>query len=147
MKASQFIKESIRAHEGFRADAYVCPGGVLTIGFGHTGSDVKAGQHIDMAVALALLDADIAEVEHALLVALAADGIRLSRQGQFDALLSFAFNLGINALRGSTLWRKIKADANDPTIPGEFARWIYAGGQRMPGLVKRRAEEAEIWQK
>ena len=66
-------------------------------------------------------------------------------QNQFDALVSFVFNLGIGNFARSTLLRKIKSNANDPTIRKEFERWIYAGGKVLNGLVRRRREEAELY--
>lgn len=76
---------------------------------------------------------------------MAVDGVPALTQGQYDALVSFAYNTGISALRGSTLWRKVKANPADPAIPAEFRRWVNSGGKQLPGLVKRRAEEARIY--
>lgn len=64
------------------------------------------------------------------------------RQCQVDALVSLAFNIGTGALQRSTLLRRLRANPDDPAIRDEFARWKYASGRVMPGLVKRRAWEA-----
>ena len=69
------------------------------------------------------------------------------RQGQFDALVSFIFNLGIGNFNKSTLKRRILAGANDTAIANEFRRWNKAGGKVLPGLVARREAEAQLWQK
>ena len=66
-------------------------------------------------------------------------------QNQFDALVSFVFNLGVGNFARSTLLRKIKSNPNDPTIRKEFERWIYAGGKVLNGLVRRRREEADLY--
>ena len=66
-------------------------------------------------------------------------------QGEFDALADFAFNLGIDALRKSTLIRKVLQGSNDSDIQAEFNKWTHAGGQVLRGLVTRRAWEATRW--
>lgn len=138
MKASQEIKEKIKQWEGLRLQAYRCPAGVLTIGYGHTGSDVTAGMKITEAEADMLLDADLGYFERGVEQAFPGLG-----QRQYDALVSFAYNLGLGALQNSTLARKVKADPGDPSIAAEFRRWVRAGGKVMPGLVKRREAEAQ----
>lgn len=143
MKPSEEIKQRIKEWEGCRLDAYVCPAGVLTIGYGHTGKDVHAGQHISQAQADALFASDLAKVERQLNEVVM--GMSLT-QGQYDALLSFAYNTGIGALKGSTLLRKARVNTSDPTIPNEFMRWVNGGGKVLPGLVKRRKYESELWQ-
>lgn len=135
--------ELIKRHEGLRLQAYRCPSGVLTIGYGHTGN-VHPGQQISLAEAEALLLADVGELRSQLAAMQAAAGLSLA-PGREAALLSFAFNVGIGALRRSTLWRKVAADPDDPAIAAEFARWKYSRGRVMGGLVKRRAEEAALY--
>jgi lysozyme len=94
---------------------------------------------IDRAKALDLLRSDIAQVEHAVKVAAGA-----CTQGQFDALVCFAFNLGIGALMSSTLLKKHKAgDFRGATA--EFGRWIHGGGRILKGLVRRRTAEATLY--
>lgn len=145
MKISDEGLALIKEAEGFREKAYLCPAGVWTIGYGHTGG-VKAGQTVSRTEAERLLRADVAATERGV-SALAADaGVELS-QRQFDALVSFAFNVGLDALQRSTLWRKVAKDPADATIATEFGKWIYAGGRKLPGLIKRRAKEAELWQR
>lgn len=145
MKASDSIKNFIKEREGLRYGAYKDSAGVWTIGYGHTGADVKEGMRITRAEADRLFDLDFSRFERGLNDMLEVDGIKELSQGQFDALLSFAYNLGLAKLRGSTLWRKAKANPNDPTIPDEFKRWVYAGGIKLLGLENRRAAEAAMW--
>ncbi len=149
MKTSPKAKALIQQFEGLKLQAYRCPAGKWTIGYGHTGPEVSRGMTITYARAVALLEADIAPVEDRLNAWLTAASLTLT-QGQFDALVSFAFNLGLAALRGSTLWRKIQVNPADPTIPAEFARWVYAtvDGKKvkLTGLVNRRKTEAQLWQ-
>lgn len=144
MKASDKIKEFIKTKEGLRLEAYRCPAGVLTIGYGHTGADVKPNQTITRAQADALFEQDLSRFEYDLNALAVTSAVTLT-QNQYDALLSFAYNLGLPSLRRSTLWRKIQADPTDPTIPSEFARWVYSANHRLPGLVTRRAQESAIY--
>lgn len=139
MKASDKCIEAIKAFEGFRPVAYRCPAGVLTIGYGHT-KGVHQKMRISEARATELLREDLREVEREV----SALGLPLT-QGQFDALVDFTFNLGASKLRASTLLKKIKAGASVEEVQAEFRRWVYAGGKKMDGLVKRREWEAERW--
>lgn len=137
------MTEWIRKFEGLRLSAYKCAAGVWTVGYGHTGNDVKRGMVINRFQAEDYLKKDIARHEAA--VGRIFPDVELT-QGQFDALVSFCFNLGENNLQGSTLAKKIKADITDPTIVREFSRWVYAKGVKLPGLVKRRQVEAKFWE-
>ena len=66
-------------------------------------------------------------------------------QDQFDALVSFAYNLGNGSLKSSTLLKKVNANPNDPTIRDEFMKWVNAGGKKLPGLIRRRQAEADLY--
>ena len=149
MKVSDKAIEHIKESEGCRLTAYKCPSGVWTIGYGHTGADVTPGLRISQARADALLAGDVARLEAELQRWMKIDGVGALRQGQYDALVSFAFNVGMSALRGSTLWRKLKADAGDASIVTDFGRWVYGtrNGRKvvLPGLVQRRAREAKMY--
>ena len=140
MKTSKRGIDLLKAHEGLRLTAYHCSAGVLTIGYGHTGADVTAGKTITQAEAERLLRADVQWAEDAVNAAL--PGIN---QNQFDALVSLVYNIGKPAFSVSTLLRKAKANANDPTIRAEFEKWRNGGGKVLPGLVKRRAAEADLY--
>ena len=140
MKTSVRGIEFIKEREGFRAEAYLCPSGVPTIGYGHTAGVVE-GQTCTEAQAEEWLREDLAGAERAV-TECAGEGLS---QRRFDALVSFTFNVGAAALRRSTLLRKVKADPSDPSIRDEFGRWVYSGGRVLPGLVARRRAEADLY--
>ena len=126
---------AIVQHEGLRQTAYVDPVGVVTVCAGHTRT-AKLGQTLTAAQCTALLKQDVRDSEQAVK--------RLVKvpltQNQFDALVSFTFNVGAGNLAKSTLLRKL--NANDCWGAGaEFSRWTYGGGCVLPGLVTRRASE------
>ena len=130
----------IRHFEGCRLDAYLCPAGVWTIGYGHT-RDVKRGDVIDQEQAEAFLIEDLEEFE-GYVTALCE---RSLTQYQFDALVSWTFNLGPTNLKESTLLNRINYGPISD-VPFQIQRWTRAGGQVLQGLVKRRAAEAALWQ-
>lgn len=138
MEASEILIEKLKEFEGFRRDAYRDVTGVLTIGYGHTGSDVREGDRLTTYAAEELLLMDLREHERAVRRLKVAH-----TQGQFDALVSFAFNVGIGRLNRSALLKVICNGGSKAQITREFKRWVFAGGQRMPGLVKRREWEAK----
>ena len=143
MKLSNTIRAMIMQWEGCRLKAYRCPAGVLTIGFGHTGPDVKPDMTITAARAVELFNADIDKFASRVEPMVA--GLRLT-QHQFDALVSLAYNIGLNGLQRSTLLKLVKANPNDPKIADAFMQHVNArvNGvlKPLPGLVKRRREEA-----
>lgn len=139
---SESTKDRIKEYEGLRLRAYRCPAGVLTIGYGHTGPDVKAGMVITREEADRLFDRDIERFERQ--VSAVAGPVNL-RQCQWDALVSFAYNVGIGNLSSSTLLRKVKSNPDNPAIRDEFKKWNKAGGKVLQGLVKRRGWEAELY--
>lgn len=130
----------IKKWEGLRLQSYLDPVGIWTIGYGHTRT-AGPNQTITEAQADQLLRDDIAEFEGYVRHYVNSD----INQSQFDALVSFTFNLGPGALQGSTLLRKVNANPNDRSIPDEFRKWNRAGGYIMEGLVRRREEEAELY--
>lgn len=123
--------------EGLRLDAYVDAAGVWTIGYGHT-KNVRQGDKISEYWAKELLMQDVAEVERQV----KALGVAKT-QGQFDALVSFAFNLGIDNLKRSTLLKCIREGRSMREIKRQFMRWVVAGGKRLKGLERRRAWEVK----
>lgn len=129
----------IKEFEGLRLEAYRCPAGVWTIGYGHTGG-VKAGDFTDVDEAERLLWSDVKPV----LAEIDSMDAELTFN-QRRALVSFVFNVGIAAFRESTLRRKVIADPNDSSIAAEFGKWVYGGGRKLPGLERRRAEEARVY--
>jgi lysozyme len=130
----------IRKSEGLRLKAYRCPVGVLTIGYGHTGPDVKENKKITMDEAETLLHNDASHAADSVLKL--TDG-NVS-QGQLDALTDFVFNLGSSKLANSTLLRKHKV-GNYAGAAMEFGKWVYADGRILEGLVRRRAAETHLY--
>lgn len=135
MKISIKGYTSIANFEGYRQKAYRCPSGVLTIGYGHT-KGVKEGDTISYREAGDLLKADIEEV------ATAVEKCGELTQGQFDALVSFVFNVGEGNFNKSTLKKKVLKNRFDKSIGNEFRKWVYSNGHKLDGLVKRREWEA-----
>lgn len=136
MKASAKLINAIKGFEGFRGKAYKCPAGVWTIGYGHT-SGVKAGTTITEHKAEVLLREDIAQFERAVNALAVA-----CTQGQFDALVDFAYNCGTANLLSSTLLKRIKTGGTEAQIRYEFSRWNKSNGKVLNGLTKRRLWEA-----
>ena len=127
--------------EGLRLTAYQDSVGVWTIGYGHTGPDVKPGLTITQEQASALLLRDVAGAVAAVNILVT---VRLT-QNQFDALVDFTFNEGQGNLASSTLLRELNA-GNTAGAAAQFLVWVYAGGVQLPGLVKRRQAEAALFQ-
>ena len=141
-RASNTLISKLKEFEGLRLVAYKPTKAERwwTIGYGHSAGDVKAGMHITEEKAEELLRRDLYFVEKFV------NGIsKVRTQGQFDALVSFAYNVGIGKLKSSTLLKKIMHDAPKAEIQKEFLRWTTSGGKRLAGLVKRRSWEAERW--
>ena len=139
MKASVDAYELIKQFEGLRLEAYLCPAGIWTIGYGHT-SGVSPNSFITIQEADEYLHRDVATIEMQL------NKLNLSlRQCQWDAIVSFVFNVGIGNFRSSTLLAKIRTNPDDNSIMDEFLRWVYANGKVMRGLQKRRLTEMKLY--
>lgn len=138
MKCSDKLIEKIKEFEGFSSAPYKCAGGVYTIGYGHTKGVRATSPKITREEGERLLRQDLAIVEKEVNALKAA-----KTQGQFDALVDFAFNLGLNALLYSTLLKRIREDAPMADIQREFRRWVYANNVKLKGLVIRRDWEAK----
>ena len=140
MQASTELIAFVKRHEGRYLVAYRDVVGVLTIGYGHTGLDIVPGQRITSAQADALLIKDLAKFERnvAAVVKVALN------QSQFDALVSFSFNVGINALNSSTLLKKLNG-GDYAGAAAEFLRWNRAGGRVILGLTNRRINESRLF--
>ena len=129
----------IKRFEGFSARPYVCPAGIVTIGYGHTKTAVQCSA-ITEARADGLLRQDVMQAERAI-----ARLIHVPlTQGQFDALVSFSFNLGSGALQRSTLRCVVNREAH-VEVPRQLMRWVFASGRKLKGLEKRRAAEAALY--
>jgi lysozyme len=139
MKASDKCILLIKNHEGYRPKAYKCPAGVWTVGFGST-VGVTQGIIVTELQAVAMLRNHLSTVERNL------DNLKLAiNQNQFDALVSFIYNVGFTAFLNSGLLRTIRIKADSPTIRFEFAKWVKAGINTLPGLIRRRADESNLY--
>ncbi|CAK0768518.1 lysozyme [Gammaproteobacteria bacterium] len=142
LRTSQAGIELIKRFEGLRLRVYRDAAGLLTVGYGHL---LKPGEKFAAGItekqAELILVADLVSSEEAVRkwvdVALT--------QGQFDALVSFVFNVGVGSFRGSTLLRKLNA-GDVAEAAGEFGRWNKAGGKVVEGLVRRRVVEREVFE-
>lgn len=135
MHTSKNCLEIIKYFEGFRSKAYKCPAGVWTIGYGHT-KNVKPADTVTESEASELLLRDVLVCEDVVNRIVT----KTLNQGQYDACIDFIFNLGAGNFKKSTLLKKI--NAGDFTgASKEFGKWIYAGGKKLTGLVRRRAAE------
>lgn len=129
----------IKRFEGFSSTIYICPAGYPTIGYGHVVLAHEREQFaagITQAEATELLRKDVSIAERAVLRLISVP----LTDGQFDALVSFTFNLGAGALQRSTLRRKVNRGEHEG-VPAELLKWVWAAGKRLPGLVRRRQAE------
>ena len=128
----------LKRWEGCRLKAYRCPGGVLTIGYGHK---IMPGEKIPNVLseeeAVRLLEEDIARA-YLVLGRFVTVPLHL---GQEVSLISFIFNVGSGAFQRSLLRSKVNREEHEE-VPPEFLKWIWAGGVRHRGLLRRRYEEA-----
>ena len=129
----------IKQFEGCELTSYVCPSGVYTIGYGHTG-DVLPGQTITQAEADKLLKDDVKRFE----VGVNNYTNVPLNQSQYDALVSFTFNVGLGAYRDSTLLRLLNG-ADYEGAAGQFGRWVNGSNGPLPGLVRRRDAEEKLF--
>ncbi len=147
MKISQAGIDLIKGFEGLRLEAYKCSANVSTIGYGSTfyadRSPVKMGDKLK----------DKKEAEELFKITLQSFESTVSglfynitlKQNQFDALVSFVYNIGPTAFASSTLLKKAKVNPNDKTIELEFNKWVNAGGKKSKGLINRRKAESKFY--
>ena len=129
-----------KSFEGLRLEAYQDCAGVWTIGYGHTGAGVTEGRAISEADAERLLRADLADAVSCVNRTV-MEGIS---QNQFDAMVDFCFNVGRGNFIQSTLLRKVNLGDFAGTVV-QFGLWVHAGGEIVPGLVRRRKTESELF--
>lgn len=146
MIISKECEHKLKEYEGLKLSAYICPAGVPTIGWGHTGTvdgkKIALGMTITINKAQELFEKDIAVVENPLMREPFAYKLK---QGQKDALVSFIYNVGWGNYKTSTLRKRIMEDVNHPDIPNQFRRWNKGGGKVLQGLVKRREWEISLY--
>lgn len=154
MKASQHLLDLLVEWEGLKLKVYLDVAKLLTIGIGHlltkgekeTGFIVIKGQKvpwhygITKSQAYALKMQDMARFEQAINSSVKVE----LKQYQYDALVSFAYNVGIAAFQGSTLLKKLNAGQYSE-VPAELSKWVKAGGKKIQGLVNRRNNEIKLW--
>ncbi len=133
----------IKKFEGLSLEPYLCPANYLTIGYGHVINDPEKdelGRGINKIKAEELLVSDLRKFEDAISRLIK---VRLS-QNQFDALISFAYNLGAAALQRSTLRQKVNHEEHEQAVL-EFPKWVYCNGFKLKGLQYRRLAEARLY--
>lgn len=140
MKPSAECIDLVKGFEGFKAEAYKCPAGVWTVGYGTT-ENVYPGDVVNEQEAEELLFEDLVDAAKAVdeLV-----DVELT-QNQYDALTSFVYNVGREAFRQSTMLKLINA-GNMKAAALQFPRWTKANGKVLAGLVNRRAKEKELFE-
>lgn len=139
MKTGNAGLNLIKSFEGCRLTAYKDAVNVLTIGYGHTGN-VKEGQVISQAQAEQLLRDDLNRFENGVEKLVTVE----LNQNQFDALVSFSYNLGLGNLQNSDLLKYVnKKDFTNASK--EFTLWVHAGGIVLNGLVRRRSAERDLF--
>lgn len=130
----------IKSFEGLRLTAYLCPAGVWTIGYGHTGPDVYEGLTITPEQADDFLRRDIMIAEDCV----AMNASLFLNDNQFSALVSFVFNVGVSIFQHSTLLRCLNA-GDIPGAAEQILVWHHVHGQDMPGLKRRRQAERDLF--
>lgn len=137
--ALALLEPMLMRFEGFRTTVYICPAGVPTVGAGHTGPDVRLGETWDHQRCVDVLRADARRfIVGSLALCPELHGAKLC------AIADFAYNLGLGALRNSTLRKRVNA-GDDNAVVAELSKWVNGGGRKLPGLVRRRAAEAMLW--
>lgn len=145
MKTNKAGLELIKEFEGFRSNAYLCPAGVWTIGYGTTrinGLKVKPGSTATREMAERYLQADLATFERNV-----KKLVRVPlNDNQFSALVSFTYNCGVGAFANSTLLRLLN-QGHYNQVRTQLMRWNKAGGRELAGLTRRRKAEADLFEK
>lgn len=145
MRTSQKGIDLIKQFEGLRLKGYLDTANIPTIGYGTTiypsGEKVKLSDVITKDKAEEYLKNDVIKFENYVKRWV----VSTVNQNQFDALVSFTYNLGPTNLQKSTLLKKVNKDPNDPDIKFEFLKWVNSGGKFTQGLKNRREKEAELY--
>ena len=141
VKPSEACIDFIKSFEGFRANAYLCPAGVPTVGYGHI-EYVTLGDTVTEEEACELLKQDVQEAADAVddLV-----DVELT-QGQYDALCSFIYNLGRTVFANSTLLKMLNQGKSAKEVGPQFLRWNKSKGTVLTGLTRRREDEKRMFE-
>lgn len=137
MQAVEIVKE----FEGFSPCSYICPGGKKTIGFGHA---ILPDEEFEEPLTISQAETILFEDLHTASAAVNDLVTALLTQAQFDALTSFVYNIGRGNFASSTML-KLLNQRDYEGASREFGRWIYGGGKRLPGLIRRREREKEVF--
>jgi len=132
----------IQYFEGFSSKPYRCSAGYLTIGYGHLIGANENLSEITEEEGRNILIIDVWRAENSVIKLIHVP----LRNNQFDALVDFCFNLGGGALQRSAMRQKINREEHG-LVPNEFRKWIYGGGRKLNGLIKRRNIEAILYSK
>ena len=145
-KVSKDALDLIKRFEGFCAQPYLCPANVPTIGYGATFyEDGKKVQISDPAISeerATQLLLNVLKTFEKHVDTYTRDDVT---QAQFDALVCFSYNVGVGALKSSTLLKLVNANPSDPEIRTQFLRWNKAAGRVLKGLTNRRVAEADLY--
>ena len=147
MKINNKGLDLIKRWEGFEMHAYICPAGVPTIGYGatyypSTRNAVKlTDKPISESYATLLLEDMVVHYENGVKRYVSVE----LTSNQFSALVSFAYNVGLGALKSSTLLKRVNANPCDEDIKRQFMRWNKGGGRVLKGLTKRRQSESDLY--
>lgn len=145
-KVSKAGLDLIKLFESFRSKPYLCPAGIPTIGYGTTrypnGKRVElTDPYISEVVATNYLMHDVRFFEESIKTFVMSN----LNQNQYDALVSFVYNIGPTNFKNSTILKLINANPDNPLINQQFLRWNRAKGKILPGLTKRRKAESELY--
>lgn len=148
MLISKECVEFVKKFEGFYPMVYMDMVNVPTIGYGMTGKEIEGLTYISEPTASKMLE-NLLNDKYATPIKRNLDTNKFSlKQNEFDALVSMAYNIGVNGLFGSTLYKNVLQGIKDKKIITEsFQMWNKAGGKVVPGLTRRRTEEAEMFLK
>ncbi len=146
MKTDIKGQQLIQQFEGLSLKPYLCPAKIPTIGYGNTFYEdltkvTMADKPITKERAISLFQSIVVPFEVGVSIRLKST----VNQQQFNALVSFSYNVGINAFEKSTLLKKVNANPNDPTIRDEFMKWVKVNGAVFTGLVNRRKAESDMY--
>jgi len=154
MEMSDHGRELLSQWEGFKLQVYKDAAGLPTIGVGHlltgseksSGSIVINGESVDYSGGISKEQVlDLLAQDLGRFVSAVNENVTVSlEQNQFDALVSFSFNVGVGAFTSSTLLKILNGGSYDQ-VPGELMKWVKAGGQTVQGLVARRQHEIDLW--
>jgi len=142
MRLNQDGIDLIKQFEGLELEAYTCPAGKATLGYGSTGPDIKLGMKWTKEQAEDRLKNDLGTF---------SKGVRnlikvVLNENQFSAVVALAYNIGLGNFKNSTLLKKLNA-SDFPGAAAEFERWNKGGGRVLKGLVKRREAEKTLFLK